>query len=216
MPRTMTAPFGFGVGGTAPTLHPATYPNYNNVIVTSGVTGGTFTYTVVGTTSSTIILYPTSYPIMQAPYYANLGLSADEAIALEDCIALTESRAAVREPDRAQEVRARIAAHDPHAAAARARELLIEHLTAEQRETYQRHGFFVVEGGRSKQKYRIRSGSLIGNVDVLDGDNVRHRLCAHAAHEIPMGDQLLIQKFLLEHDEDHFLRTANRHAPVRM
>jgi hypothetical protein len=100
------------------------------------------------------------------------------------------------------------------AANARARELLLEHLTPQQRETFTKHHWFIVEGGRSKQKYRINGHrGLSGNVDVVGASNrVSHRLCAHLNSTLPMGDQLVAQKLMLEFDEDEFLRIANRHA----
>jgi len=96
----------------------------------------------------------------------------------------------------------------------RAKELLLQHLSPQQQETYRKHDWFVVEGGRSKIKYRIRGGTLTANVDVLDKtEKTTHRLCAHPRLEAcPMGDQLLAQKLTLEHAEDDFLRIANRHA----
>lgn len=99
------------------------------------------------------------------------------------------------------------------AASDRAGELLLEHLTPQQRETYANNGWFVVEGGRTKTKYRIRGGTLVANIDVLDRrDRSTHRLCGHAQSHIPMGDQLLAQKIMLELAEDDFLLLANRHA----
>lgn len=102
-----------------------------------------------------------------------------------------------------------------NAAKARARELLLEHLTPGQRETCDRSGWFIVEGGKSKTKYRIRAlESMVANVDVLNARGAPlHRLCAHArVGTVPLGDQLLSQKIMLELAEDDFLRTANRHA----
>lgn len=91
----------------------------------------------------------------------------------------------------------------------RAKELLLSHLTAEQRKTFNENGWFIVEGGRTKQKYRINGSSISGNIDVL-GKN--HRLCAHAPHGmVPHFDHLLTQKVMIELAEDDFLRVANRH-----
>lgn len=102
------------------------------------------------------------------------------------------------------------------AADKRAMDLLIEHLTPEQRKSYNERKWFVVEGGKSKTKYRINAnGSLMANIDVLaeKSDQRLHRLCAHLQHgSVPLGDQLLAQKIVLETDEDAFLRIANRHA----
>jgi hypothetical protein len=104
--------------------------------------------------------------------------------------------------------RQRVAANE------RARGLLLEHLTPEQRTTFEQNKWFVVVGGKTGKKYRIRDkGDLVANVDALDGERVTHRLCAHApSGSIPLGDQLLAQKITLEFDEDEFLRKANRHA----
>lgn len=101
------------------------------------------------------------------------------------------------------------------AAKARARELLLEHLTPAQRETFDYNGWFIVEGGKSKTRYRIRAHeSMVANVDVLTVANrVAHRLCAHVpVGLVPLGDQLLAQKIMLELAEDDFLKKANRHA----
>lgn len=96
----------------------------------------------------------------------------------------------------------------------RARELLLEHLTPSQRETFDANGWFIVEGGKSKTKYRIRAREdMVANVDVMKGEQTSHRLCAHVrVGTVPLGDQLLAQKVMIELAEDDFLRTANRHA----
>jgi hypothetical protein len=98
---------------------------------------------------------------------------------------------------------------DPHDD--RARDLLLAHLSPEQRRTFIDNGWFIVEGGRSKTKYRIRNDrGLVANIDVLDGSPVR--LCAHCRHgAVTFHDHLLAQKVHLELNEDDFLRTANRH-----
>lgn len=100
------------------------------------------------------------------------------------------------------------------AARERANQLLLEHLTSDQRDTFTRNGWFMVEGGKSKTRYRIRAGTLVGNIDVLDPkDKMTHRLCGHVSHNrgVPIGDHLLAQKMMLQYDEDAFLRIANRH-----
>lgn len=92
----------------------------------------------------------------------------------------------------------------------RARELLLEHLTPEQRRMFEKENWFIVEGGKSKTKYRIRGGAVAGNIDVIRNDAVSHRLCCHCDSSIPSHDQHLAQKLMLEHAEDDFLRIANR------
>jgi hypothetical protein len=96
----------------------------------------------------------------------------------------------------------------------RAKELLLAHLTPEQRHTFEKNEWFVVEGGRTKKKYKIyaRNNSLNANIEVI-GEN--HRLCAHCDHHVmPFNDHVLMQKVMIELDEDSFLRVANRH-PMR-
>jgi len=95
----------------------------------------------------------------------------------------------------------------------RSRALLLQHLTEEQRAMLTNRGWFIVEGGRSRTRYRIRASSAAGNVDVLGQlpDHVLHRLCAHCDLSLPLADQLLAQKLMLEASEDEFLRIANRH-----
>lgn len=99
----------------------------------------------------------------------------------------------------------------------RARGALLAHLSDEQKDTLERLGWFLVEGGVSRQRYRIRAEpNLVGNIDVLQDERVLHRLCAHCdTNEIPFHDHLLAQKLMLEGDENEFLRIANRHGAYR-
>lgn len=124
-------------------------------------------------------------------------------------------RAAVVEAERqrvaAEQIALRVAATE------RAHQFLMEHLTAPQRETFTKNGWFVVEGGRSKEQYRIHVHSAAGNIRVMKGNGKQERdgdrLCCHAPYgTIPLGDQLLAQKLMLEFAEDDFLRIANRSA----
>lgn len=120
-----------------------------------------------------------------------------------------EEEIAAREAQRAARVQAEQKRSE---AAERARELLLKHLTPEQRETYVSNGWFVVEGGRSKKRYRIHTRTYAGNIDVLDGDKTEVRLCCHCADAIPQHDHHLAQKLMLEAAEDDFLRAAKRRA----
>lgn len=94
----------------------------------------------------------------------------------------------------------------------KAKELLLEHLTPAQKETFNKNKWFVVEGGRSKQQYRIMAERCSINIEVMDGKKVSHKLCAHLGHDIPLHDHILAQKIMLESAEDDFLKIANRHA----
>jgi hypothetical protein len=95
----------------------------------------------------------------------------------------------------------------------RAKGLLLSYLTQTQREELVRDGGFSVIGGHTKRRYRINAEERPGNVEVFDRAGRRiHRLCAHdRRHGTPWPDQLLAQKFYLEHHEEEFLAVANQH-----
>lgn len=107
-----------------------------------------------------------------------------------------------------------VARHAPEAQK-RANELLLANLTPEQRQTFEEKKWFIVEGGKSRKRYRIRSiPHMVANIDVLgDGESISHKLCGHCdVREVPLADHLLAQKLMLEIAEDDFLCIANRHA----
>lgn len=109
----------------------------------------------------------------------------------------------------------------------RAMELLLSHLTNEQRDTLERNSWFVVRGGQSGRRYRIDGRSYAGNVHLLreqalavtppiqgvvPPDTVEAAYCGHCDYTIPLGDQLLAQKIMLEADEAGYIALANRRA----
>lgn len=91
--------------------------------------------------------------------------------------------------------------------------LLIENLTPQQRRTFERRRYFVVQGGDTGRLYRIREGRQL-NIDELDA---LHRTacvwCFHPADALVLGDVLLTQKIALETFEEEALRIAYRHPP---
>ena len=98
----------------------------------------------------------------------------------------------------------------------KAQELLLHHLTEEQRESFLVAGFFMVVGQRTKKRYRISRNSFSGNIQELGQNNdTVARLCCHLGCNFPLADHLLAQKLSLEADEDAFLRLANRNEIVR-
>lgn len=100
-------------------------------------------------------------------------------------------------------------AADRAAAIERARTLLLRHLSASQRDQFNRDGYFIVAGRAAR--YRVRVGRT-ANVDVIDrSGRATHRLCAHPAELVPDFDTMLAQKLALETDEAAFVRIANRH-----
>lgn len=97
----------------------------------------------------------------------------------------------------------------------RAWELLLEHLTPEQRAMLDARGYFEVIGGRTRTTYRINRGTQI-NIDVMDRGNRRlHRLCFQPRGAPATGDVMLAQKVMLELDEDAALAAAIRHECAR-
>jgi hypothetical protein len=96
----------------------------------------------------------------------------------------------------------------------RAKHLLLENLTAEQREMVEKNGWFIIEGGKSGRLYRVKTSGIAGNVEELDakGEKAVARLCCHLDHGLPAPDHHLAQKLMLEWDEVAFVRTANRTA----
>jgi hypothetical protein len=99
-------------------------------------------------------------------------------------------------------------------AIARAEKLLLENLSLRQRLEYRRDSSFVVHGRRNR--YRIRKG-YAGNVDVIDKDGcVEEVICLHPREGIPSQDVMLIQRFMLEFNEEEARRTALSHGrPMR-
>jgi hypothetical protein len=87
-------------------------------------------------------------------------------------------------------------------ASRKARELLIAHLPPEQLKDVKRSGCFTVVGNKTGTTYRLGSGVVrthdaifcIGPVDA----------------GLPRDDRVLTQKWLLETDEEKFLKIANR------
>lgn len=103
----------------------------------------------------------------------------------------------------------------------RARALLVQHLTPEQRRTYEQHAYFDVDvNGKT---YRVRQGTH-GNVRLLERAKVSPAIFATVPAEppliekvsfcaqpsgVPAEDAMLAQKLMLESDERKFLEIAN-------
>jgi hypothetical protein len=93
---------------------------------------------------------------------------------------------------------------------ARAHVLLLSLLTADQAETYRRHGWFVVLGSAGGW-YRIRNQGQAGNVDELTEDGqVTATWCCHPPGDLPVADAHVAQLLQLQADEPGFRETGNR------
>lgn len=98
----------------------------------------------------------------------------------------------------------------------RARTLLLEFLTDEQRRTYEQAEWFEVVGSAGNT-YRIHPGS-VGNIHWRRNGEMVGRLCAHPSldHEdLPDPDIALAQLLALKTDEPGFIRIANVHVGER-
>jgi hypothetical protein len=98
------------------------------------------------------------------------------------------------------------------AAEDKAQELLMTHLTQAQKDAIKAKNFFIVEGGKSKEKYRIwTTKGVHGNIERLnqEGKPVAN-LCVQLRETVcPNGDHFLAQKLMLELAEDDILKVAN-------
>lgn len=99
-------------------------------------------------------------------------------------------------------------ARDWQEAHERSMRLLRSALSERQREELAR-GYFEV-CAPSGRRYRVYSDSASGNVQEHDDRGHLSTYCAHPVG-VPLGDQLLAQKLMLETDEEEFLRVANCH-----
>lgn len=90
----------------------------------------------------------------------------------------------------------------------RAKKLLVDHLNPQQREDYEKRGFFHLYTNKGR-KYRIHQGTH-GNVRLVDvtTDEELGRYCSQPSG-VPDEDAMLAQKLYLEIDEDEFIARAN-------
>lgn len=93
----------------------------------------------------------------------------------------------------------------------RAEDLLVGCLTLAQRRQLKKRGSFVVKA-QSGQHYRVRRGHTVEELDKAGKPAATH--CIHTRDYVPDFDTMLVQKLMLEANEDEFLRVANR-TPVR-
>lgn len=103
------------------------------------------------------------------------------------------------------EHRAQVAARE--AAERRAEELLLRFLDIQQRKDYQRNRRFTVVA-RNKRRYVVRLG-LQHNVDRIGDDGfISHNICGYVPG-VPAQDNMLMQKMMLEVDDDDFCKRSN-------
>ena len=96
-------------------------------------------------------------------------------------------------------------------AATRSKEWLLEHLTDEQRADFESKKYFVVKGQKSGNSYRINTIASQMNIRLMpqDGAHGGRNLCVVSKDKnIPILDQVLMQKLMIETKEDEFLELA--------
>jgi hypothetical protein len=90
-------------------------------------------------------------------------------------------------------------------------ELLRSWLTPDQLRQFDEHGWFIVRGGDTGERYRINYANVTYNVHQLDdNDHVVQRFCVVPAGNLPVADVMLAQKTSLENMELDVRRVANR------
>jgi hypothetical protein len=87
-------------------------------------------------------------------------------------------------------------------------QFLTENLSPTQRQQYEKYGHFEVIGGDTGKRYRIWHGCQL-NVEQLDQNGRRVRLCFMPRGGLPVGDIMLAQKVALELFESEAIKIAN-------
>lgn len=184
---------GVHCGGTSASTT-ATWTQWNETLTTTSTTGAIWTHWVgAGGSSTTSITAATS--ILMGGGGGAVAFPANE----------------YQPTPEARERRARIEG-ERQTAREKARLLLDQHLSPEQRQQLAAGGYFelqTISKDGERRRYQISRGRA-GNVTRVD-DQGRHlkRYCIHPGIACPDEDTMLTQKLWLETNEELFLRTAN-------
>jgi hypothetical protein len=99
---------------------------------------------------------------------------------------------------------------------ARGLRLLRDWLSPDQREQFDKSGYFEVLGCVSRKRYRIYHVIFAPNVYEIDGvGRLKQGMCFLPAGPLVTGDIMLAQKIALETDEHRAIAVANRFSPAR-
>lgn len=85
----------------------------------------------------------------------------------------------------------------------KAKKVLLEHLSPVQRYQYEREGYFHAIGSISRERYKIYPRRNWG-ISVMG-----YSLCATTQGKVPIEDEMLIHKLLIETNEKKFLDNCN-------
>jgi len=96
---------------------------------------------------------------------------------------------------------------------ARARRLLCEWLSSEQRAQFERHRYFDVVGCDTGRRYRIHYGTAANVHEIDESGAAGMGWCFLPSGYLVPGDVMLAQKIALETGENVALAVANRFPP---
>ena len=97
----------------------------------------------------------------------------------------------------------------------KAERLLIRNLTPEQNEQYKKDKCFSVTGSETGAIYLITQGRTMNVWRLDEKGQCIEQLCFHPVEYLPMGDDMLAQKLMLEACEKEVLSMANKYRPIR-
>ena len=92
----------------------------------------------------------------------------------------------------------------------RAEDLLVEHLTAKQQEQYLKSRSFTVKGGTTGYTYLITPCRAMNIYRLGRCGEKRELLCFHTTYIVPVADNMLAQKIMLESSETECLTLAKK------
>ena len=158
--------------------------------------------------ASGVIPVPSSYKASPPRELTPEEIAAHEEYAKRQREYLATEEKAFQERRELQRIAAEKKAKEDAIADKRAEELLLSCLDAEQRQEYAKDKAFHVRCklGRRYHIHRSWSGHV---ARVSDTGKVFERLCAHPTTRVPLPDNMLAAKLMLETDPEHFRRIAN-------
>lgn len=169
--------------------------------------------TMTSTGYNTMTIDWPTYSYTDQAYWGGWNQQYTETVEAREARIAHEEEMRRRQAIVQREHRARIAAEEAEREKAEitARELLLAHLSAQQKRDLLEHGWFEVIGSVGRRwRIRTRSG-YSGNIDLMPevGEVRLASYCAHAYDQLPLHDHYLIQKIVLEADEESFIAIAN-------
>ena len=96
----------------------------------------------------------------------------------------------------------------------RAEDLLFEHLTPKQQKQFRKDKSFKVKGGTTGYTYLITRRCTMNIYRLGRRGEERERLCFHTTYVVPVADNMLAQKIMLESSETEALAIAIESGPI--